>query len=143
MFEKVELVKGSKELITQYLNQLIEIDRKCFTHLSWDSDAFLCDLSDKFELSKLIFEDSILIGYTILSRKEMTIHIHKFVIKSEFSSKGYGKFVMQSIQDKLNNQKLSLKVDKSNIKAIIFYLKKKFIFTSSMNDYYIMEYGQE
>ena len=142
MLENLELLKGSKELITKNLNQLTEIDRTFFKDLAWNSESFLYDLKDKFELSQLVFKDSNLIGYAILSRKETTIHIHKFVIKSEFSSKGYGKMLMIKLQESLINEKLSLKVEKSNLNAIIFYLKKKFIFTMSMNEYYIMEYGQ-
>ena len=142
MLENLELLKGSKELITQNLNQLTEIDRTFFNDLASYSESFLYDLKDKFELSQLVFKDSNLIGYAILSRKETTIHIHKFVIKSEFSSKGYGKMLMVKLQETLINEKLTLKVEKSNLNAIIFYLKKKFIFTMSMNEYYVMEYGQ-
>ena len=101
MLENLELLKGSKELITKNLNQLTEIDRTFFKDLAWNFESFLYDLKDKFELSQLVFKDSNLIGYAILSRKETTIHIHKFVIKSEFSSKGYGKMLMIKLQESL------------------------------------------
>lgn len=143
MAVNVEFIKGNKEFITHYLKELIDIDHKYFKDLAWGSDAFLYDLDDKFELSQLIFENSILIGYAILSRKESAIHIHKFAIKPEFSSKGYGKLLMEKLQNLYLNEKISLKVEKSNIDAIIFYLKKKFIFTSSLNEYYVMEYEKE
>jgi ribosomal protein S18 acetylase RimI-like enzyme len=141
MLESIEIKKGSKELITDNLEKLISIDTICFFNLAWNKDAFLSELPSKFESSLLLFNHEHLEGYAIVSKKENTFHLHKFVVNPIFNSQGFGQILMDNLLDQINYKTLTLKVEVSNINAIVFYLKKKFIFTEKLEDYYQMIYN--
>ena len=141
MLENLEIKKGSKELIIDNLEELVSIDKNWFFNLAWNEEAFLSDLSSKFETSQLLFYQNQLIGYAIVSKKEIAFHLHKFVIHPEFKSMGVGQFLIETLLEKIKFQPLTLKVEIGNLNAIIFYLKKKFIFTEKSGDYYHMIYN--
>jgi ribosomal protein S18 acetylase RimI-like enzyme len=141
MAEDLEIKKGSRILINENIESLKAIDKNCFSELSWNEDAFISELPSKFESSLLLFSEKQLVGYGIVSKKEGAFHLHKFVINPNLKSKGLGKLLMDSLLEHINYQSLTLKVEVSNIDAIIFYLKKKFIFTEKSGDYYHMLYN--
>ena len=140
MENSLEIKKGSRILINENIETLTSIDRSCFSELSWNEEAFISELPSKFESSLLLFEGGDLVGYGIVSQKEKAFHLHKFVINPSLKSKGLGQFLMDNLLEHNNYQPLTLKVEISNIDAIIFYLKKKFIFTEKSGDYYHMIY---
>ncbi len=138
MTENLEIKKGSRILINENIDSLIAIDKKCFSDLSWNKEAFLSELSLKFESSLLLFIGKQVVGYGIVSKKGKIFHLHKFVINPTYKSKGFGQLLLDNLFKQVKNKPLTLKVEVSNIDAIVFYLKRKFIFTEKSGDYYYM-----
>ena len=134
----LKLEIGTIEMVTKFLDQLITIDHSHFGNESWSNESFLSPLPEKFSNSLIMLDENKVIGYAIVSKKENNFHIHRFVISKQLIARGYGKKLLDHLEKKCSYSTLSLKVNKQNIKAIIFYLCQDFKFNQAQNNYYLM-----
>ncbi|MCK9618217.1 MAG: WbqC family protein [Lentimicrobiaceae bacterium] len=114
-----------KNNITQFVNILDGIP-----HEYWESEHFLKELPRKWNFSTVVTESNEIIGYIIASKKELSVHIHKFIIKKEFRNKKIGNnlfLFFENICKKNNITKITLKVYRDNVKAVNFYVNLGFI----------------
>lgn len=110
----------------------------------WEDEHFLFDLPEKWTLSICVIVDTQIAGFIIASKKDTTVHIHKFFVKSSLRSQKIGELLLFELYKKIKEdkelpQKISLKVYKINTRAIQFYLKHNFINVSSTQDLYLLE----
>lgn len=144
MEENLKIITATKELVKNYIDELVAIDAYYFDNLAWNEESFLIDLPEKFEKSLLIFVDEKMIGYSIISKKENSYyHWHKLVLHKDFASKGYGKIIFKELFERLNGKKVVFKVDVSNINTVIYHLKNGAFFIERQNNYYHMMYNGE
>lgn len=94
----------------------------------WREEHFLMDLEGKWQYSAGIESSGILVAFLIASLKKNSIHIHKFMVRKDYRSKGIGKLLLDQFLTNLprNLNSVSLKVYKENKRAIEFYLSNDF-----------------
>lgn len=95
----------------------------------WGESHFLVELPDKWKYSLAVEDDNDLIGYIIASKKESSVHIHKFMISNNFQRRGIGTKLLQHFESLINNDsnfRISLFTSRFNGKAADFYKKNNF-----------------
>jgi GNAT superfamily N-acetyltransferase len=121
---------------------LIEsIEKKSGLTPLWDKTNFQSDLSYKWDLSKLLIEGDIIVGYAIISQKTPACaHLHRIIILEEYRCKGYGAYFMEQIILNLPFKYKFFTLKAGNKVAKAFYEKKGFhpIFSSAENDYMVL-----
>lgn len=115
----------------QFARQLLGLGRD----LQWDNwteENLLADRPAKWLLSLLARKQDVLVGYVICSQPQAdTIHIHHFVVGSEWRSRGVGAGLLDAlIHSAYQRQitRITLKVYKRNTTAIAFYQSHGFTF---------------
>jgi len=92
----------------------------------WREDEFLAELPDKWNLSFTVTIDRI-VGYAVLSRKwPDRVHIHQFMVAPRWRSSGIGAAMVAAARDRAETTPLSLKVSRTNARAISFYDRNGF-----------------
>lgn len=87
----------------------------------WGEDEFLAELPDKWNLSFTVTIDRVA-GYAVLSRKwPDRVHIHQFMVAPRWRSSGIGTAMVVMARDRAQATPLSLKVSRTNARAISFY----------------------
>src|SRR5688572_19258653 len=116
----------TKAFIANHINNFIEITHRNIRDEYWTESHFLSDLSGKWELSRAVLDESEnLVGFLIASKKEASVHIHKFVIDVPHQKKGLGKILLNALKDVVTKP-LTLKVNADNQDAVSFYLSHGF-----------------
>ncbi|MDR1012257.1 MAG: GNAT family N-acetyltransferase [Coxiellaceae bacterium] len=124
----IKFLVGSKENIRFYMKEIIKIERSCSLKNVWKKNNFLIDLDFKWKLSKIMFYRNMLIGFSIVSKKnDYTCHIHRFMVDQMFRSQGFGTFLLNDIKQGAKKfDYLTLYVDSKNDRAVSFYKKSFF-----------------
>lgn len=110
----------TKELLISKLNEIIKISKEAIPGESWSEKNYLYELPRKWELSRIIIKNDKILGYTIVSEKEASIHLHKVVVEKALRGKGVGKQLLENLES-LSRKPTTLKVGVDNIKAKRFY----------------------
>lgn len=127
--KSLEFVIATEELLNRYIDELVLLEQESDLPITWHKYNFLMPLDLKFDLSKLLFFEDLLIGYVIISQKtEKACHIHRIVIGKSFRNRGIGKSVLESIEKDIfpKFNYLTLLVNFSNAAAIRFYIRNYF-----------------
>lgn len=135
----LEIKIASKDMINKHIEELLMIDRSYFNSESWTENAFLSELPLKFEKSILLMKNDSVIGYAIVSKKAEGLHLHKLAISKDFVLQRLGEQLLTALIKSVGYKSLTLKVDVSNIGAVIFYLKLGFLFVEKNGNYYTMK----
>jgi ribosomal protein S18 acetylase RimI-like enzyme len=137
---KYSLIKCSIDIIEYYMADLIKLDRTLFPS-RWTDIEFRKDLPGKWEFSYLVLDNKVLVAFIIASIKATGLHIHRLGIEYSFQNQGLGSKLIYIIQKQAllkNLNSLSLKVHKSNTRAINFYTRMGFLLENFSGDNYIM-----
>jgi hypothetical protein len=132
---------ATKSEIEANIDDLIAIDKHYFNEEGWSRDAFLSEIDGKFENSLLLFDNGKVIGYSILSKRDYGYHWHKLVLHHDYTAQGLGKKFFKELMNKLANEKITLKVDITNINTVIYHLKNGALFVDKSGHYYTMSYN--
>lgn len=127
-----------EENIDDFLNILKDIPKEY-----WDKNNFLVDLPRKWDFSIYIKNlRQEIIGYIIASEKGNGVHIHKFMIEKNFRNQNLGQKLLKfliNLSKKSNKNFITLKVDKENLKALMFYKRENFKVISESDNLYTMK----
>lgn len=132
-----EFVALSKEIMPQYVSDIVGMSARNIDDEYWSAGHFLTDLPGKWELSFLVLFESKLVGFLIASRKEASVHIHKFVVDGPMQRSGLGSSMLRRLKD-ITPDIITLKVKTDNKKALAFYLKEGFVQKSLKHDLYTL-----
>ena len=122
------VVPLTKELINRYLNEMIEMSSQLHGDY-WAAEHYLSELNKKWDLSFALMEKNEMLGFMIVSDKDVSYHLHRIVIRKEQIGKGYGKILLERL---INDAKtalknaVTLKVHPANDVAINLYEKYGF-----------------
>jgi ribosomal protein S18 acetylase RimI-like enzyme len=95
----------------------------------WTLENLLAELPRKWELSLIALRDGVPVGYAIISRKPQSFHLHHLIVGQSERGSGLGARLLQRMLDdasKAGAEQFTLKVLKSNTRAIEFYLRHGF-----------------
>jgi ribosomal-protein-alanine N-acetyltransferase len=136
---KLKILK--KKFLMTHLNEFEDI----LIGLPFEKDKtfnFSIELKRKWDFSLVaVNSDCSILGYLIASEKDTSVHIHKFMVNSNYRGQKIGDKLLskfESICIKNNRSIISLKVHNDNTRAINFYIKNNFVIVSK-NEYYYME----
>lgn len=94
----------------------------------WSKDNFLSELPKKYQLSRIVLENSNCLGYLIASLRHNVCHIHRIGVRVSYTGLGIGSAMIRSLDKKC--QKLKIKKifveSLSDKKLSKFYLKNNF-----------------
>lgn len=138
----MEITRLTKEIVSEQVDDLINMIEDVPNEY-WEKDHFLVDLNQKWELSiALINKHRKVKGFIIASKKELSVHIHKFMIDKDYRSQGYGAILLKQFENnciKNEEEVLTLKVYKNNKKGIDFYLKHNFSTDTTFDELLLMK----
>lgn len=137
----IEFITATKNNVTAYMEDLIEIENSSGLPIIWDEAHFLFDLKEKWKCSRLIIYNKRCIGYAVISKKAPeSSHIHRFVVKDSFRGNGAGNLLLEHIKAILKDkfEYLTLYVDIKNKKAYEFYQKNCFREVIQFDGNYLM-----
>jgi len=131
----ITFIKISKEFLSLNIQEFISLLNN-IPNEYWNKDCFLLDLDGKWENSIALINNNKILGYIIASIKDNNLHIHKFMIHSDFRSKGLGKVLFdQFIKiNKKDFDNITLKLYSDNVGAKKFYWKLGFEITEINNE---------
>lgn len=128
----------SMDFLKLRMQDFISLAKNNIVDEYWNEDHFLLPLNKKWEASFYVEDESTrLIGFLIVSEKEATTHIHKFVVDSNWQRKGLGTEMLHYVL-KNTRRPVTLKVDSQNDKAISFYKKHGFSISQEVKGLYEM-----
>lgn len=139
--DKLSFKRISESFLNQHINEFLIIEKQHNLQPIWEESNYLLPLDLKYEYSVQVSSGSELIGYIISSQKELSVHIHRFMVNKGFTHNGIGtqllKFYLDNIYSSSDN--ITLKVHQENVTAINFYLKNGFKKVDLNNTHYILE----
>lgn len=144
--KNTEFMIASKELVHLHMERLIELEKDSQLPQLWNKDNFLKELDSKWHLSKLLFQENVLVGYAIVSKKTgSSCHIHRFIISSSVRRAGFGKRLLNHLKENIleDFEYLTLLVGPSNASAIGFYKKNSFKPLGNFEGNILMVYKRE
>ena len=124
----------TKELLISRLNEIIKISKEAIPRENWSEENYLYELPRKWELSRVVIVDDKIVGYTIISEKESSLHLHKIVVKKNSRGKGIGRMLLQNLEE-IGEKSVTLKVGIENIDAKKFYASLNYIKICEGNGY--------
>ena len=124
----------TKELLISRLNEIIEISKEAIPGENWSEENYLYDLPRKWELSRVVIVDDKIVGYTIISEKESSLHLHKIVVKKNSRGKGIGRMLLQNLEE-IGEKSVTLKVGIENVDAKKFYASLNYLKICEGNGY--------
>jgi len=116
------------EIVRAYLDDILKVASD-IPEEYWQLEHFLVPLNLKWELSFCVFFDGAPEAYLIASERRGDIHIHHFMVSSEYRRKGVGAKMLSEIERRAKRQgsnRLTLKVQEDNLLAQAFYLRHGF-----------------
>ena len=130
----------NKEYMEKNVDEFVSIIKNVPNEY-WSNDHFLMDLNGKWNYSIGMLNSGILVAFIIASIKEDSIHIHKFMVKEGFRSKGFGKILLDTFIETVSQsfKSITLKVYKENSRAIEFYKSNAFLVISDNNELVAMK----
>ncbi len=127
-----------KSHVDSFKNIIHEFDNEY-----WEDEHFLIDLPRKWESSLYAENEDELTGFIISSNKGDMFHIHKFFVARNYRSCGIGAQLLNGFENIVKGtfmcNKVSLKVDQKNFKALRFYLKSGFVKKEEISDMFVLE----
>ena len=140
----MKILHLDKEMVTENMDRLMEIDRAIIMDDPWTAYNFLMDLEGKWEFSLVALENNIIIGFLICSVRGNNIHIHRIAISPEHQRRKVGSALIEHLVTdcyKSGINSITLKVRDFNINAQKFYEKLGFRKIASHGFRYL--YGRE
>ena len=123
-------IKITKEYMLENLEQFKGII-KDVPNEYWTDKHFLLDLPGKWDWSITMEHEDKLIGFVIASSARAgRVHIHKFMVAKEYRSRGIGNVLLMYYM----GFRVTLKVHKSNDRAIRFYLRNAFVINEDLGE---------
>jgi ribosomal protein S18 acetylase RimI-like enzyme len=106
----------------------------------WDQDWQANDSEERWNLSVnyILFNADKRIGYFQVTEEKDGAYIMMFIIDNKFRSKGVGRNALNMLKNLLLNKPLSLRVFKTNSRALSFYIANGFSITKQEDKFYIM-----
>ncbi|MBA6252070.1 N-acetyltransferase [Colwellia sp. MB3u-55] len=106
----------------------------------WDQDWQISDSEDRWNLSVnyILFNAEKRIGYFQVTEEKDGAYIMMFIIDEKFRSKGVGSHALTILRKLLLNKSLSLRVFKTNNRALSFYKANGFSIIEQEDKFYIM-----
>jgi len=106
----------------------------------WDQNWQINDFESRWNSSVnyTLFNAGKRIGYFQVIEEKNGAYIMMFIIDIKYRSKGVGRHALTLLKKSLSNKPLSLRVFKTNIKALSFYEKNGFLITNHENEFYVM-----
>jgi len=106
----------------------------------WTPANFLADLPDKWRLSFAVWKGKRPIAYAILSREaEGHVHLHHFMVAKAWRDRAVGARMLKEVERRARADRLTLKVHRSNTRAIRFYQERGLALTDTSGEYWWME----
>lgn len=133
--ENVVITILTKSYLTSNLDDFLVIDKE-IKQADWSANNFLCELPQKWMLSRIATIDKQLVGFLIASKKTECVHIHRLAVHPGFQSKGIGVMLVEQLGIEANRQRLAitLKVHNLNSRAIRFYQSLNFKIAAELGD---------
>lgn len=138
----MEIKLLSKDFLEKNVQSFIDVLSE-FNEEYWTEQEFLIDLPLKWSSSIVAVEGQSIAGYIIVSRKQASYHIHKFMVNAKFRSKGLGKKMFGYLTNNIINEGnvvITLKVYLHNSRAIKFYQNLSFVDVRRSEDLLEMEF---
>lgn len=127
-----------KDLVGAHAVKLIDMCQRNMENEYWDENNFLSDLPGKWKYSLLVTDmNNEIMAFAIVSEKEQSIHIHKFVVDAPYQGSGVGGRMVKAIIRE-SHKPITLKVRKDNLNAIEFYQKHQFTINGDQQELYTM-----
>jgi ribosomal protein S18 acetylase RimI-like enzyme len=106
----------------------------------WDQDWQISDSEDRWNLSVnyILFNAEKRIGYFQVTEEKDGAYIMMFIIDEKLRSKGVGSHALTILRKLLLNKSLSLRVFKTNNRALSFYKANGFSIIEQEDKFYIM-----
>ncbi len=106
----------------------------------WDQDWQISDFEDRWNLSinYILFNAEKRIGYFQVTEEKDGPYIMMFIIDEKFRSKGVGSRALTMLKKLLLNKPLSLRVFKTNTRALSFYTANGFSLLEQEDKFFIM-----
>jgi ribosomal protein S18 acetylase RimI-like enzyme len=114
-------------------------ETRSFRFENWGIDNFLMDLPREWELSIVAKSDKEIAGFSFNSEKEQAMHVHYFYVFQAFRNSKLGILMLQKCTDLARQykfQKITLKCNIHNYKALKFYIKYDFVIDSLEGEFY-------
>jgi ribosomal protein S18 acetylase RimI-like enzyme len=128
----------SESFLAEHLPDFIDMARRNITNEYWEASHFLAPLNKKWEYSFYVVDPTgKLMGFLIASKKENSVHIHKFIVDAAFQRSGAGSLMVDHLLQQ-HQETITLKVDQENKGAVSFYRKKGFVIVSEQKNMFTM-----
>lgn len=144
------IIRLSKEVMGQYVEQLLAIDNNIYHKMGhmystemWSGDNFLCDRQGKWKYSLISIDNDKVEGCVIVTEYTTEhLHINRFFVKPEKSGIGVGRQLVANLMGLLKGnevKEINLFVSVINKNAIKFYEHNGFVCMQDGNLKEIME----
>lgn len=148
----VTIRKLTREILCEYLGQLIAISEICWREINadpWLQDNFLQEHPGKWLLSSIAFNGNEPVGFLISTfrwppkggtrrDKGLVGYINKLVIRPEHRRNGIASqlvnHTIEMLSNKMNAREVRLSIDPHNTNAILFWKKQGFTFMETIRD---------
>jgi ribosomal protein S18 acetylase RimI-like enzyme len=133
----------SKKVIRENISRFLNIEKDYPS--PWAEEDFMEYEKDKWILSRYSKIDKEIVGFLIASHRKETFYLNRLMVNKEYRNKGIGKEMFSYFQRDCKQRKqednITLRVLKENIKAISFYdsLGFKIISFNRENGLYFMK----
>ena len=127
-----------QDFLKTHVQQFIDMCQRNMEGEYWDESNFLSDLPGKWKFSLFASDiDDTLQGFAVVSEKEQSFHIHKFVVDGPYQGSGVGSKMVKAIIQQ-SRKPVTLKVRKDNTNAVEFYQRHQFAINGEQEELYTM-----
>lgn len=132
------------DVLSAKMDEFVSIAHRNIADEYWQREQFLSPATNKWHLSFYLKEAGTerILGFIIASDKGETVHIHKFIVDSEFQGRGLGKKMFNHFLS-LSKKDVSLKVNIENTGAIKFYERLGFAVSEQSPGKLLMTYKRD
>jgi len=107
----------NKTILVKFLDQILHLDKLQMNNFeTWGKENFLKDIPLKYKFSCLALDRDKVLGFSIVSKKGRSGHLHRIVVDPSSENKGVGSKMLQFIK---------LKAQDNNLTSIVAETLKK------------------
>lgn len=124
-------------LISVDLRSALQIERDCFEY-PWDEKTFKFALKRKNLVAYSLIHEEQVIGYVFFLLRKSSLHIINIAVAPEFQRSGGGRYLINTLMEKLNEKrvKLIVEVRETNLPAQLFFKSLGFKAVSVLRNSY-------
>lgn len=137
----IVLLGATSELIYQYGEDLMRMERNSQLSQIWELENYLSDLPKKWEFSTFLLLNNQLAGVAVISEKTpYSCHLHRFIIDERVRGRGVGSHFIVKLKNKVKktHRFFTLMVPIDNVKASNFYENNGFYPILQQDDNVVM-----